>query len=108
MLEVLKSLKQGTKRQIEEPKKRGRSSNNSAAAEIDAQPPNKRSRGSAARETDMGVAQSSRSRSRSSQKRKAAQQDAEEEDEEEDEEEEGESGEEEEDEESEDGTTDFV
>ena len=104
MLEVLKSLKQGTKRQIEEPKKRGRSSNNSAAAEIDAQPPNKRSRGSAAREADMGVAQSSRSR----QKRKAAQQDAEEEDEEEDEEEEGESGEEEEDEESEDGTTDFV
>lgn len=81
MLEVLNDLKQGSKRKVEEPKKRGRTSNNSAAAEVDAQPPSKRSKGPA-REIDMSATQGSRSRSRNSQKRKAALQNAAEEEEE--------------------------
>ena len=103
MLEALKDLKQGSKQPAVESKKRGRASNNSAAAEPeDVQPPRaKRGKGQA-RKMLLGAVtggDSSRGRSRGSQKRKAAEQEVEQEDEDE-----GDSEEEEEEEDEEDGS----
>jgi hypothetical protein len=103
VLEALKDLKQGSKQPAVESKKRGRASNNSAAAEPeDVQPPRaKRGKGQA-RKMLLGAVtggDSSRGRSRGSQKRKAAEQEVEQEDEDE-----GDSEEEEEEEDEEDGS----